>query len=121
MRVECLCRKGAVERIRHLIVAEGRGLRCELTVKRTLKDFARSLGVTHESLYRDLASMERERVIEVHASGMQDAGGAMHHPASKLALVAKDASVTGNLNAVLASLHHLNQAYVVCQAAFRLQ
>lgn len=54
-------------------------------------------------------------------SGMQDAGSAMHHAASKLALVAKDASVTGDLKSVLASLHQLNQTCVACHAAFRLQ
>ncbi|MEQ1682783.1 MAG: Crp/Fnr family transcriptional regulator [Burkholderiaceae bacterium] len=64
MRVECLCLKTAVERIRRLMVAEGHGPRCELTVKGTLKDLARSLGLTHESLYRNLASMAREGVIE---------------------------------------------------------
>lgn len=64
MRVECLCLKNAAERIRHLMLSEGRGPACELTVEGTLKDLARSLGLTHESLYRNLATMEREGIIE---------------------------------------------------------
>ncbi|MEO7337563.1 MAG: hypothetical protein ABIV63_13375 [Caldimonas sp.] len=54
-------------------------------------------------------------------AGMQEAGLAMHRAASKLALVANDASVTGDLKSVLASLHRLNQTCVACHAAFRLQ
>lgn len=54
-------------------------------------------------------------------SGMQDAGSAMHRSASQFALVSKDASVTGDWKAVLASLHRLNQTCVACHAAFRLQ
>lgn len=63
-RVECLCLKGAAERIRHLLLSEGRGPACELTIEGTLKDLASSLGLTHESLYRNLATMERKGVIE---------------------------------------------------------
>ena len=63
-RVECLSLNSAAERIRHLMLSEGRGTRCELTVKGTLKDLARSLGLTHESLYRNLSRMAREGIIE---------------------------------------------------------
>lgn len=63
-RVERLSLKSATERVRHLLVSEGRGPQCEITVEGTLKDLARSLGLTHETLYRTLATMERERVIE---------------------------------------------------------
>jgi CRP/FNR family transcriptional regulator, dissimilatory nitrate respiration regulator len=64
LRVECLSLKSAAERIRHLLISEGRGPNCEFTVEGTLKDLARSLGLTHESLYRSLATMERDGVVE---------------------------------------------------------
>jgi CRP-like cAMP-binding protein len=63
-RVERLSLKSASERVRHLLVSEGRGPRCELKVQGTLKDLARTLGLTHEALYRTLATMEREGAIE---------------------------------------------------------
>lgn len=63
-RVERLSLKSASERVRHLLVSEGLGPKCEVKVQGTLKDLARSLGLTHEALYRTLAALEREGVIE---------------------------------------------------------
>lgn len=63
-RVERLSLKSAAERVRHLLVSEGRGPSCELVLPGTLKDLARLLGLTHEVLYRTLAAMERDGVIE---------------------------------------------------------
>ncbi|ODU97396.1 MAG: hypothetical protein ABT20_18625 [Rubrivivax sp. SCN 70-15] len=65
-RVERLSLKGAAERVRHLLACEGRGPRCEMVLEGTLKDLARDLGLTHETLYRTLAAMERDGVIERH-------------------------------------------------------
>lgn len=63
-RVERLSLKSASDRIRHLLVSEGRGPRSEVVLRGTLKDLARQLGLTHEVLYRTLAAMEREGIIE---------------------------------------------------------
>jgi CRP-like cAMP-binding protein len=63
-RVERLSLKSAAERVRHLLVSEGRGVCCEVVLNGTLKDLARHLGLTHEVLYRTLAAMEREGLIE---------------------------------------------------------
>jgi CRP-like cAMP-binding protein len=63
-RVERLSLKSAAERVRHLLVCEGHGTHCELVLEGTLKDVARNLGLTHEALYRTLAAMERDGVIE---------------------------------------------------------
>lgn len=63
-RVERLSLKGAAERVRHLLVSEGRGACCEVVLPGTLKDLARDLGLTHEVLYRTLAALEREGVLE---------------------------------------------------------
>jgi CRP/FNR family transcriptional regulator, dissimilatory nitrate respiration regulator len=62
-RVERLSLRSAEERIRHLLLAEGRGSRCELELSGSLKDLARRLGLTHESLYRTLARMQKDGVI----------------------------------------------------------
>jgi CRP/FNR family transcriptional regulator, dissimilatory nitrate respiration regulator len=63
-RVERLSLKSAAERVLHLLVSEGRGAPCEFVLVGTLKDLARNLGLTYEVLYRTLAAMEREGVIE---------------------------------------------------------
>lgn len=63
-RVERLSLKSAAERVRHLLVSEGRGSHCELVLPGTLKDLARHLGLTHEVLYRTLAAMERDGTLE---------------------------------------------------------
>jgi CRP-like cAMP-binding protein len=63
-RVERLSLKSASERVRHLLVSEGRGPRFEVKVQSTLKDLARILGLSHEALYRTLATLEREGAIE---------------------------------------------------------
>lgn len=60
-------------------------------------------------------------VAKYMPEGMQLAGTGMHHAASQFATVAKDASVTGNLKPVLASLARLNQTCVACHAGYRLQ
>jgi hypothetical protein len=53
--------------------------------------------------------------------GMQAAGTAMHRSASQFALVAKDASVTGDLRPAVSALARLSQTCVACHAAYRLQ
>ena len=63
-RFERLSLKSAAERVRHLLVSEGHGPHCEVTLDGTLKDLARNLGLTHEALYRTLAAMEKGGVIE---------------------------------------------------------
>lgn len=71
-----------------------------------------------------MSSLEMHGAHEVAKympKGMQDAGTAMHHTASQFAIVAKDASVTGDLKPVLVSLAKLNQTCVACHAAYRLQ
>lgn len=63
-RVERLSLKSASERVQHLLVSEGRGPRCEVKIQGTFKDLAHRLGLTHEALYRTLAALEREGVIQ---------------------------------------------------------
>lgn len=52
--------------------------------------------------------------------GMQDVGTAMHRSASRFALAAQNAGVTGELKPALAALAQTTQACVACHAAYRL-
>lgn len=52
--------------------------------------------------------------------GMQAAGEAMHRSASRFAVVAQDASASGDVRPALAALAQLNQTCVACHAAYRL-
>lgn len=63
-RIERLSLRSAEERIRHLLLSEGRGPRCELEIAGSLKELARRLGLTHESLYRTLARMQKDGLID---------------------------------------------------------
>lgn len=53
--------------------------------------------------------------------GMQGAGTALHRSASQFAIVAKNASVTGDVKASLAALAQVTQTCVACHAAYRIQ
>lgn len=53
--------------------------------------------------------------------GMQAAGTAMHRSASQFSIVAKDASVSGDLKGSIAALAKVTQTCVACHAAYRLQ
>lgn len=53
--------------------------------------------------------------------GMQDAGTAMHHGASKFALALQETSITSDLKPALAALSQTTQACVACHAGYRLQ
>lgn len=63
-RVERLSLKSARERVRHLLLSQGRGPQSEIVPSGTLKDLARDLGLSHEVLYRTLANMVNEGIIE---------------------------------------------------------
>lgn len=68
-----------------------------------------------------LALHEAHEVAKYMPAGMQSAGTAMHQAASRFAIVAKDASVTGDTRRALASLAELSTTCVACHAGYRLQ
>jgi hypothetical protein len=103
-----------------------------------MRDHLQTLGRIQEALSRgafdDASELAEQQLgmssLQLHGAhevarympqGMQQAGTAMHRSASQFAVVAKDASVTGDLKPALASLAKLNQACVACHAAYRLQ
>lgn len=52
--------------------------------------------------------------------GMQEIGTTMHRSASRFAVAARDASVSGDVRAALAALAPVTEACVACHAAYRL-
>lgn len=62
-RLERLALKSAAERVLHYLHTEGKGLRCEIVLVGSVKDLAKELGLTHESLYRTLARLEQDGVV----------------------------------------------------------
>jgi CRP-like cAMP-binding protein len=67
-QAERLSLRSARERIVHYIETEGADGRVELTITR--KDWASELGLTHEALYRALASMQRAGELRVAGSAV---------------------------------------------------
>jgi hypothetical protein len=53
--------------------------------------------------------------------GMQDAGTAMHHAASRFAIATQRAAVDNDVAAALGALNEVTQACVACHAAYRLR
>jgi CRP-like cAMP-binding protein len=70
-RVERLSLKSAAERIRHFVLSGPPGAHGDVKLNGTLKDLARDLGLTHETLYRTLARMERSGQIERQGDGLR--------------------------------------------------
>jgi hypothetical protein len=71
-----------------------------------------------------LSSLEVHGAAEVSKympQGMQNAGTAMHRAASRFAIVAQDASVTGDLKPALAGLAEVTAQCVGCHAGYRLK
>jgi hypothetical protein len=60
-------------------------------------------------------------VAKYMPQGMQEAGTAMHRAASRFALKAQDAGVTGDVKPALNALSDVMGACVTCHAAYRLK
>lgn len=60
-------------------------------------------------------------VAKYMPQGMQDAGTAMHRAASRFALTAQEADVTGNYKAALTGLGEVMAACIGCHAGYRLR
>ncbi|GAB4175392.1 MAG: hypothetical protein Fur0039_17930 [Rhodocyclaceae bacterium] len=53
--------------------------------------------------------------------GMQEAGAAMHHSASRFAAAAQESAVTGDIKPTLAALARITASCAACHAAYRVQ
>ncbi len=60
-------------------------------------------------------------VAKFMPAGMQAVGTEMHRAASRFALAAKDAGVTGNVKPALAALANVSAQCVACHAGYRIQ
>lgn len=60
-------------------------------------------------------------VAKYMPQGMQDAGSAMHRAASRLAIEARNAGVTGDLRRAVVGLADVMSACVGCHAGYRLK
>lgn len=71
-----------------------------------------------------MSSLDRHEAHEAARympPGMQEAGGQMHHAASRFAIAAQNADVTGDPKPALAALSAVMEACVACHAGFRLR
>jgi hypothetical protein len=71
-----------------------------------------------------MASLKLHGAHEVSAympQGMQDAGSGMHRAASRFAIEAQNAAVTGDLKPALGALGEVMSGCVGCHAGYRLK
>ncbi len=61
------------------------------------------------------------KVGQFMPESMQDMGTAMHRTASRFAVIANDAAVSGDVKPALAALSRVTQSCVACHRAFRYQ
>ena len=97
----------------------------------TLQEIQLQLGVGHPDKAAELAETRlgmsslglhgAAEVSKYMPQGMQDAGTAMHRAASRFAMTAQDASVTGDLKPVFAGLAEITAQCVGCHAGYRLK
>ncbi len=97
----------------------------------TLQEIQTQLGMGHADVAAKLAESRlgmsslglhgAAEVSKYMPRGMQDAGTAMHRAASRFAITAQDASVTGDLKPVFAGLAEVTAQCVGCHATYRLK
>lgn len=97
----------------------------------TLQEIQMQLGTGHPDVAAKLAESQlgmsslglhgAADVSKYMPQGMQDAGTAMHRAASRFAITAQDAAVTGDLKPVFAGLAEVTAQCVGCHAGYRLK
>ncbi len=97
----------------------------------TLQEIQAQLGMGHPDVAAKLAEARLGlSSLELHGAahiaqfmpqGMQDAGTAMHRAASRFAITAQDAAVTGDLKPVFAGLADITAQCVGCHSGYRLK
>jgi len=97
----------------------------------TLQEIQLQLGLGHPDVAAGIAEKRlglsslqlhgAAHVAKYMPQGMQDAGTAMHRAASRFAIAAQDAGVTGELKPALAALAEMTAQCVGCHAGYRLK
>lgn len=94
----------------------------EINAALALGDFDKAAKIAEARLgmsaMRDHGAHE---VAKFMPQGMRDAGTGMHRAASRFAIKAQDAEVTGDLKGALAALGEVMTACVGCHAGYRLK
>lgn len=96
-----------------------------------LQEIQSQLGMGHTDVAAKIAETQlgmsslglhgAAEVSKYMPQGMQDAGTAMHRAASRFAITARDAGVTGDLKPVFAGLAEITSQCVGCHAGYRLK
>lgn len=96
-----------------------------------LQEIQSQLGMGHTDVAAKIAETQlgmsslglhgAAQVSKYMPQGMQDAGTAMHRAASRFAITAQEAGVTGDLKPVFAGLAEITAQCVGCHAGYRLR
>jgi hypothetical protein len=96
-----------------------------------LQEIQEHLGMGHGSVAAKIAETRlgmsslglhgASEVAKFMPAGMQAAGSAMHRAASRFAILAQDADVTGDMKPVFAALAEITAQCVGCHAGYRLK
>lgn len=85
------------------------------------KEFDKAADIAEQRL--GMTSMKLHGAHEVAKympEGMRELGTAMHRSASRFAVIASNAGVSGNVAPALTALSHVTQACVACHSSYRL-
>ena len=94
----------------------------EITIALARNEHDKASRIAEERLgMTSLRSHGAHEVAKFMPQGMQDAGTAMHRAASRFAIEAQNAGVTGDLKPALAVLGDVMSACVGCHAGYRLK
>jgi hypothetical protein len=86
------------------------------------KDFDHAADIAEKRLGMSSLSLHgAHEVAPYMPKGMQDAGTAMHHAASRFAVATQEAAIDHDVPRALAALNKVTQACVACHAAYRLE
>lgn len=85
-------------------------------------DFDRAADVAEQRIgMGSLKTHDSSHLTPYMPKGMQETGAAMHHAASRFALVAQEAGVTNDMPRALSALAELTQQCAGCHAGYRLR
>lgn len=85
-------------------------------------DFDRAADIAEKRLGMSSFDLHGSHEVAPHMpKGMQEAGTALHHAASRFAVAAQDAAVDRDLGRALGALNEVTQTCIACHAAYRLR
>jgi hypothetical protein len=86
------------------------------------RDFDRAADLAEKRLGMSSLSLHGAHDVAPYMpKGMQDAGTAMHHAASRFAVATQEAAIDHDVPRALGALNKVTQACVACHAGYRLE